>query len=185
MEYLRKHLAKTLVRKLYVRDKKRTLLGAIPALTVSLVSSNTIRRISCTHSSAEIERVSQYGVILGSGGITPPELPFERKGLLEISFITSSNQHIWIVTFEYTHNLIRHFYIFSKIFRYENEVWTKLLCNETCTRFSVRPQRLVSLRIPAMPDRTPYVLASYDAVERTPPVRPTCPMDETLSQIYM
>ena len=46
---------------------ERTLLGAIPALTVSLVSRCTVSRISRTHSSASIKCSSQYAVMLRRG----------------------------------------------------------------------------------------------------------------------
>lgn len=65
----------------YVPREKQTLFGAIPALTVSLVSSKTIRRISCTQSAAETECSSQCNVILDNVWWSCSKFPLREKKL--------------------------------------------------------------------------------------------------------
>ena len=86
-----------------------TLLGAMPALTVNFVSSNTTRRISCTQSSADKLCFWQYGVMLAKTVVTPQER--DHVCLLEVTLITSSGRHVGIVSSEYGHDSVRHFRI--------------------------------------------------------------------------
>lgn len=63
--YLGQHLNRSVSATMTYEPKKwQTLFGAIPALTVSLVSRNTSSLIWLTHSSAVRERSSQYRVML-------------------------------------------------------------------------------------------------------------------------
>ena len=108
--------------------KWQTLFGAIPALTVSLVSRKTSSLIWLTHSSAVRERCSQYWVTL----ILHEERKWQRGvlSLLEISFVTPPRTHVWIISTENPHDLFWQLHIPGETIWHENKLRAQFLRNK-------------------------------------------------------
>ena len=149
-----------------------TLLGAIPALTVNFVSLNTASRICCTHSSAVKQRSSQYDEMLHPCSYNS----LSRKKHESHLRYASSHPPGHIVG-SYWRNIS---IIFPDISKY---LWNRFgtvmrsgqsfFATKPYNQFNQNPniEGTFRMNVPAIPERTPYFLASYDAVVRTP--RPT------------
>ena len=149
-----------------------TLFGAIPALTVRPVSLCTISRISWTHSSAASKCVSQYSVILED---QPRDKRKTENLWRQMTYLRYPSSHppgcmlgsyllnISMTLFEisiYRGKWVDTTTSSGQSFLAMNSVWRPWMING----FGVGS----STNIPAIPDRTPCFLASYDAVDTTP-----------------
>lgn len=144
---------------------ERTLLGAIPALTVSFVSRCTVSRISRTHSSASIKCSSQYAVMLrrarrseGTGAD-----PGARTHSLEVALVAPGRTHVRVIPPEDVHDAPRHLHVAGEVRLHEDELRAELLRDEGLPNVANELLRETRGRMDDaldIPDRAPNFRAS-------------------------
>jgi hypothetical protein len=98
---------------------------------------------------------------------------------LEVALVAAGDEHVRVVLPEDGHHAARHLRVAREVVRDEDEVRAELRRDEAWQRAAGVRHRPGGRRrrgddAPAMPERTPNLRASYDAVVSTPPREPTC-----------